>query len=46
MQKDLIAWAYAQPPESGARPSEADAKAADEINQQLEKCIVAAGGKL
>jgi hypothetical protein len=46
VQKDLIAWAYAQPPESGTKPSEADAKAADEINEQLEKCIVAAGGKL
>lgn len=46
VQKELIAWAYAQPPEHGTKLSDEDAKAADEINTQLEKCIVAAGGSL
>lgn len=44
VQDDLINWAY-HTTETG-QPTEADAKTADELMSQFEKCVVAAGGKL
>jgi hypothetical protein len=44
VQKELIAWASAD--KSKTKPSDADAKAADEIMAAFEKCVEAAGGKL
>ena len=43
VQQDLIGWASSD--KTKGKPSEADAKAADEIMSQFEKCVEAAGGK-
>ena len=45
VQQDLIAYAY-NAKGGTTEPTEADAKAADEIMHAFEKCVVAAGGKL
>ena len=44
VQQDLIAWAYHST--ESDQPTAAEAKTADELMGQFEKCVVAAGGKL